>query len=150
MINEVALGDDAEALETLKSFVQRHADAFNQQDAEAFGQLWSEDGKLLRNHSPIVEGRQAIIESEGFAPENVGTFKLSMEALEAVSFGDTLYGMGTYKVVGIEGQVLDDGKFMALYKQVDGGLQLYRLTPNSNLPWPEDTPSGNTMSGGGN
>jgi hypothetical protein len=42
--------------------------------------------------------------------------------------------MGTYKVVGIEGQVLDDGKFMALYKQVDGGLQLYRLTPNSNLP----------------
>jgi hypothetical protein len=62
--NEVALGDDAEALETLKSFVQQYADAINQ--------------------------------------------------------------------------------------QVDGGLQLYRLAVNSNLPLPEAPAGDSTMSGGSN
>ncbi len=145
----LAQESDAEALDTLKSFVQQYADAYNQQDAEAFGQLWSEDGKFLPDNSPMVEGREAIVEFEGFSPDNVGTFEISVEATEAISFGDMLYGMGTFRVVGAEGQVFEDGKWMALYKQVDGGLQLYRLTPNSNLPLPEAPASGDTMTGGG-
>jgi ketosteroid isomerase-like protein len=146
----LAQGDDAEALETLKSYVQQYADAINQQDAEAFGQLWSEDGKFLPHHTPMVEGREAIVEFEAFSPDNVGTFELSIEATEAISFGDMLYGMGTFRVVGAEGEVFEDGKFMGLYNQVDGGLQLYRLTANSNLPLPEAPAGDSTMTGGGN
>jgi ketosteroid isomerase-like protein len=146
----LAQGDDAEALETLKSFVQQYADAINQQDAETFGQLWSEDGKFLAYNEPIVEGREAIVETEGFSPENVGTFEVSIEATEAISFGNMLHGMGTFKIVGAEGRVFEDGKWMALYNQVDGGLQLYRLAVNSNLPLAETPAGDSTMSGGGN
>jgi ketosteroid isomerase-like protein len=141
---------DAEALETLEGFLQQYEDAVNQQDTEAYSQLWTEDGKFLGPNSPIIEGREAIVENEGFSPENVGTFELSLEATEAISFGDMLHGMGTFKIVGAEGEVFEDGKFMALYKQVDGGLQLYRLAPSSNLPLPEAPASGDTMTGGGN
>ncbi len=39
---------------------------------------------------------------------------------------------------------------MALYNQVDGGLQLYRLAVNSNLPLAEAPAGDSTMSGEGN
>lgn len=74
---------------------------------------------------------------------------LPVEATEAISFGDMLHGMGAFRVVGAEGQVFEDGKWMALYKQEDGALQLYRLIANSNLPLPEDTAGDDTMTGGG-
>ena len=131
--------DDAEALETLKSFVQQYEDAINQQDAEAFRQLLTEDAKFLDFNGPIIEGREAIVESRNFSPENVGTFELSVEATEAISFGDMLHGIGSFTLADAEGQVFEEGKFMGLYKRVNGGLQLYRLTPNSNLPLPEGT-----------
>lgn len=137
----LAQDDDAEALETLKGFVQQFADAVNQQDAEAFGQLFTEDALLLDYNGPIVEGREAIVEIQGFSPENVGTFELSVEATEAMSFGDMVYGLGTFRNVDPEGNVNDEGKWMAMYKQENGGLQIYRLIPNSNLPLPESLPS---------
>ena len=146
----LAQESDVEALETLQNFVHQYADAINQQDAETFGQLWSEDAKLLRGHSPMVEGREAIVESYGISPENVGTFELSIEAFEAIPFGDMLHGMGTFEIVSAEDKVLDEGKFLGLYKQVDGGLQLYRLSPNSNLPIPEAPAGDSTMIGGSN
>lgn len=146
----LAQESDAEALETLQSFIQQYADAVNQQDAEAFGQLWIEDAKFLPGNAPIVEGRVAIVENEGFSPENVGTFELSIEATEAISFGDMLHGMGTFRIVGAEGEVFDEGKYIGLYKQVDGGLQLYRLIANSDLPLPEASASDDTTTGGGN
>jgi uncharacterized protein (TIGR02246 family) len=141
---------DAEALDTLKSFVQQYADAINQQDAAAYGQLFTEDALILPSNGPIVEGRKAIVKSQGFAPENVGTFEVSVEATEAMSFGDMVHGLGTATVVDAEGQVLDEGKWMALYKQEDGMLQISRLIANSNLPLPEAPAGDSTMSGGGN
>jgi ketosteroid isomerase-like protein len=146
----LAQGDNAKALETLEGFLQQYEDAVNQQDAEAFGQLWTEDAKLLDPNGPILEGRETMVEIQGFSPENVGTFELSLEATEAISFGDMLHGIGTYTIADAEGQVLDEGKFMGLYKQVDGGLQLSRLSPNTNLPLPEAPAGDSTMTGGGN
>lgn len=102
---DLAQEDDAEALETLKSFGQQFADAFNQQDAEAFGQLFTEDAQFLYDHGPLAEGRESIVESQGFSPENVGTFELSVEATEAISFGDMVYGLGNFKNVSSESNV---------------------------------------------
>lgn len=138
----LAQGDDAEALEAVKRSAQQYDEAFNQQDAAAFGQLFTEDALFLAFNSPTHEGREAIVEAFGFAPENVGAFEHSVEVTEAMSFGDMVHGLGTFEIVDAEGQVLDEGKWMALYKHEDGALQIYRIITNSNLPFQEGTASG--------
>jgi hypothetical protein len=67
-----------------------------------------------------------------------------------MSFGDMFHGLGTFEVVGAGGQVFDEGKFMALYKQQNGALQIYRIITNSSLPLPEAPAGDSTMTGGGN
>lgn len=145
----LAQENDEAALEAVKSFAQQYDEAFNQQDATAFAQLFTEDAKFLAFNRPTIEGREAIAQSFGFAPENVGTFEHSVEVTEAMSFGDMVHGIGTFTLVDRQGLVFEEGKFMALYKQQDGALQIYRIITNSNLP-PEVPASDDTMTGGGN
>ncbi len=64
--------------------------------------------------------------------------------------GDLVYSQGTFDNVDAEGQVLDEGKWVAIYKKQDGSWKLHRLIANSNLPLPEAAASDSTMSGGGN
>ncbi len=120
----LAQGDDAEALEAVESIAQQSDEAFNQQDAAAFGELFTEDAKFVAFNRPIIKGREVIAEAFGFAPENVGTFERSAEVTKAMSFGDIIHGLVTFKIVGAEGQVFEEGKFMALYKQEDSRLQI--------------------------
>ena len=101
-------------------------------------------------NEPLVEGREALMEYFALSPENVGTFELLAETTEAEVFGDTAYGKGTTTVKDAEGQVIDEGKWMAIYKQEDGEWKLHRLISNSNLPLPEAPASDNTITGGGN
>lgn len=146
----LAQENDEAALEAVKSFAQQYDEAFNQQDATAFAQLFTEDAKFLAFNRPTIEGRDAIAQSFGFAPENVGTFEHSFEVTEAMSFGDMVHGIGSFTLVDAQGLVFEEGKFMALYKQQDGALQIYRIITNSNLPLPEAPASDDTMTGGGN
>jgi ketosteroid isomerase-like protein len=146
----LAQEEDAEALEIVNGITQQYVDAVNKQDAEAFSQFWTEDAQDLQYNVPVVEGVEAILENQGFAPENVGTFELSAEATEAMLSGDLAYGQGTFNTVDAEGQVLDEGKWVAIYKKQDGSWKLHRLIANSNLPLPEAAASDSTMSGGGN
>ena len=142
----IAQEDDAEAMEVVSGITQQFVDAVNQQDAEAFSQFWSADAQALWQNQPLIEGVEAIVEDQGFAPENVGTFELSAEATEAMLSGDLAYGQGTFNNVDAEGQVLDEGKWVGIYKREDGEWKLHRLIANTDLPLPE----ANTMTGGGN
>lgn len=143
--------DDDQAMAVVSGITQQYVDAVNQQDAEAFSQFWTEDAQDLLSNGPVVEGIETLVEYQAFAPENVGTFELSAEATEAEMSGDIAYGQGTFSFLDAEGQVLDEGKWIAIYKQQDTEWKLHRLISNSNLPLPEGTGSGeDTTSGGGN
>ncbi len=146
----LAQESDAEAIEAIRKFDQQFEHAFNQQDAEAFRQVWAEDAQNLSNNGPTVTGADAIVESYNFAPEKVGTFKFSTETTNAEVFGDLAYGQGTFSAVDAEGQLLTEGKWIVIYKRVDGEWKTYRQISNSNLPLPEAPASDNTMTGGGN
>ncbi len=121
---------------------QGWAEAFNNGDAAALAALYTEDAILLPPGAPLIRGRAAI--EAQLAKEAGGGFQIEIVSLESPSQGDTGYNLGTFTVKDANGTVVDTGKFIEIWKHVDGEWKLYADIYNSDVPPPapaaEETP----------
>jgi len=62
---------------------------------------------------------------------------VKLEIIEVEGHGDTAIEVGKYTLSGEAGQVLDRGKYIIIFKQVDGQWKLHRDIFNSSMPAPE-------------
>ncbi|MBN4055250.1 SgcJ/EcaC family oxidoreductase [bacterium AH-315-K03] len=107
--------------------------AFSQGDAAGIANLYTEDGQFLPPNGGFVRGRQAIQETyQSFM--NMGVKEIKLEALEVEGHGDTASEVGKYILEGEDGQVMDEGKFVVLWKQEAGQWKLHRDIINTSLP----------------
>lgn len=67
------------------------------------------------------------------AHPDLGAKTLALKTIEAEEHGDTAIEMGEYDL----GQGLDRGKYMIIWKCVDGTWKMHRDMWNSSLPAPE-------------
>ena len=114
---------------------ERFMAAFNSGDAAALAALYTEEGQLLPPNSGFVSGREAI---QGFwqAVMDMGIKGARLETGEVEAHGDTIVEVSTFKLLGEGGQVLDEGKYIVIWKQEGGGWKLHRDIFNSSLPAP--------------
>lgn len=106
---------------------------FSQGDAAGIAALYTEDGQFLLPDSDFVKGRQAIQETfQGLMDSGVKAVKL--EALEVEGYGDTASEVGRYILEGGGGEILDQGKFIVIWKRKAGQWKLHRDIINSSLP----------------
>ena len=128
-----AAGDAGERNAPVASGGTRWMAAFNDADADELASLYAEDAVMLPPNAPALFGRDAIRASfrEEFA---AGGLKAEIEALETVVEGDLAYVAGRYRVWTGDGTLVDRGKYVEIWRAVDGQWLISRDIHNSSLP----------------
>ena len=121
------------ARSSIASTIERYAKAYNQGDAVALAGFYTEQAQLLLPGSDAIVGCSAI---QSFWERRLspGARSIALESLEVEVFQNTAVEVGAYSIHGPEGQLLDRGKYMVVWKQVGGGWKLHRDILNSSQP----------------
>ena len=111
--------------------------AFKQRDFAMIEALYTSDGLLLPSNSPPIEGPKAIVavwKSWAELPNVEVTF--GANRIVASSSGDMAYDYGWY-IFAFDtdnGRVEDKGKYIVVWKKVDGVWKVAADIFNTNLP----------------
>lgn len=106
------------------------------QDAAAIARLYTVDGWLLPPYQDVVRGRKEIQTFWEVALILGGLRGMTLTTIEVEGMGDTAYEVGTYVFKNDGGKILDEGKFIVIWKLVDGEWKVHRDISNSSLPPP--------------
>lgn len=122
-----------------EAFPQERADAWVERyalhDAAGVAALYTEDAQLLPPDAEIVNGRAAI--REFVARTNPpGSAKIEIATVETLVFGDYAYRQGTFRLQGSTTGAMASGKFIELWKKVDGAWLIHRDIWSANAPQP--------------
>jgi uncharacterized protein (TIGR02246 family) len=111
-------------------------EAFNSGDAAGVAALYTAEGKLLPANSDFVTGPQAIREFWQGAME-MGIKSVQLETIEVEGMGKMAYEVGKYQLFADGNQMLDQGKYIVIWKQVEGEWKLHRDIWNTSMPLPK-------------
>ncbi len=119
-------------LEGLKAMQDVWQSAFDARDWAALAAIYAKDGELMPPNSNTVIGRAAI---EAFwADSQASGIGVEGKDTEVYAHGDVGYEVGTYIITDAGGATMDEGKYVEIWRQVDGKWQIYRGIWNSDLP----------------
>jgi len=122
-----------------EAFPQDVADAWIERyelhDAAGLAALYTEDAQLLPPDAEIVSGRAAI--QEFYARENPpGSAEVEIATVETLVFGDHAYRQGSFRLKGPGDGDGVAGKFIELWKKVEGKWLIHREIWSANAPRP--------------
>jgi uncharacterized protein (TIGR02246 family) len=109
------------------------AAATSRGDAAAVAAMYTERGQLLPPNEKIVEGRAAI-ERYWKAAMDSGITTIELKTTEVEGLGESAVEVGSYTLYAKDGAAVDRGKYVVLWKRVDGAWKLHRDCWNSNQP----------------
>ena len=130
---KIMLQSTAEVQEAITAVIEKFMAAYNQGDAAGLAALYTEKGQLLPTNSDLISGKSAI-QKFWQARMNPGVSSVNLESVEIEVHDETAIEMGVYSVQGKENQVLDRGKYIAIWKLEKGQWKLHRDMMNSSLP----------------
>ena len=125
--------------QAIRDTTKRYVEAYNQGDAAAATDFYTEDAKLLPPNMEMVSGKQAIQEFWKTAME-MGIRKINLETVEVGYDGNLAYerGVSTVNIEPKGGQATTvRGKYLvAMKRQPDGSWKVAVDIWNSDLPQP--------------
>jgi uncharacterized protein (TIGR02246 family) len=131
------LSAQAETLsDALKQIEKANAEfmaAFARGDAKAVAGMYTERAWVLPPNQETVEGRAAI-EAFWKATMDAGIKGVALKTREVEAFGDTAIETGTATVFGSGDAVVDEGKYVVIWKRDGGRWRLHRDCWNSSRP----------------
>ncbi len=130
------MNNTTDVLEAIVAADETFMEIFRKGDAAGIAALYTENAQFLPPNSEIVMGRQAI-QATFQAFMDMGVKAVNLETLEVEGYGDTASEVGTYTLEDVEGQILDRGKFLVIWKQEAGQWKLHRDMINTSMPAPE-------------
>jgi ketosteroid isomerase-like protein len=98
--------------------------------------LYTEEGQLLPPNADFMIGREAI-QAFWQGVMDAGIASIKIELLEVDDHGDTAIEVSKYALHAQDGTELDAGKFIVIWKRVEGEWKLHRDIFNSSKPAPE-------------
>ena len=132
-------GHDAEILADATAGVeagnQKMIDCVANQDAKACGDIFTQDAIYLSPFMAAIEGNEAIGAAWG-AEMEAGMASLELITLEIDAFHDTAIERGDYVVNGPDGEHVDHGKYIVIWKKTNDGWKAHRDIFNSDMPAP--------------
>ncbi|MDP6557341.1 MAG: DUF4440 domain-containing protein [Pirellulaceae bacterium] len=108
---------------------------FARGDAKAIATLYTNDGQLLPAHHDAVTGQEAIQEFWQVAIDS-GIKTAQLDTIEVEGCGDTAIEVGNYRLSGEGEQLLDEGKYIVIWKRENSLWRLHRDIWNTSLPAP--------------
>ncbi len=111
------------------------ADAYNAGDADALAAAYTEDAVILPPNAPAVSGREGI--REYWAADSASARAAGLKFVfpgdgPAEVSGDLAYESGSFQVVDASGAAVATGKYIGVFKKVDGKWLLVRDTWNTD------------------
>ena len=106
--------------------------AFNAGDGAGIAALHADDAMLLPPGSEAVEGRAAIEAFWQSTIEELGV-QVALTTSELESHMATAIEVGSYVFTSADGSHVDHGKYVVLWKKVDGDWKLHRDIWNSSM-----------------
>ena len=133
---------DVDALETdldgLRAMEAEWQAGFDARDATAIAAVYADDGAVLPPNGTTVRGRAAI---ERFWVEFMsGGIGGGINDTEVYASGDLGYKVGAYVITDPGGTTIDVGKYVELWRRVDGKWQMTHDIFNSNMSLPAPPP----------
>ncbi|HET6567251.1 MAG TPA: SgcJ/EcaC family oxidoreductase [Rhodothermales bacterium] len=124
-------GDVAAAIEEAD---KQFSDAWSKGDANGVASLYTEDGQMLVPNAETLKGRDAIRQAlQGMFQQ--GRVNLTLKPADVHAYGDRAVEEGGYVMESPEGQHLDHGKYIVIWKlDRDGQWRLHRDIFNSSMP----------------
>lgn len=108
---------------------------FAEKDAAAMSTLYTSDAQLLPPNSDFVSGKPAI-QSFWQALFDMGVSRATLEIVEVEQCDKTAVEISRFTMFGPDNQVLDEGKYIVIWKQVGHQWKLHRDIFNSSVPLP--------------
>ena len=106
-------------------------DAIARGDAQALANTYTEDGELLPPGSPEIRGRDAI-RAYWQGAIDMGIARAEMTSRELAGVGEDAYEMGQFRLYGANGELLDEGKFIVVWRLEHGEWRWHRDIFNSS------------------
>jgi ketosteroid isomerase-like protein len=136
--------DVARETEALRARSEAIVVAEAAQDAEAALAFWAPNAVAQPAGAPQVQGHDAIraLYGEFFDTGQLKEFDGSAAHLEVSQGGDLAYEYGVNRMVfaGPEGDLLDVGKYLAVWKKIEGEWFVAALSFTSDGPAPVPVP----------
>ena len=114
---------------------QKFIQAFQKGDSAAVAALYAANAQVLPPNGEIASGDEPIQKFwQGVMDSGIKAAQL--ETLEVEAFDDTAYEVGKYTLTGEGGKIMDRGKYIVIWKRVNGEWKLYRDIWNSSMSAP--------------
>jgi uncharacterized protein (TIGR02246 family) len=125
--------DNAKTHDAIVAANEQFMTAFGNSDDAAMAVLYTEDAKLMPSNSDFVSGNEAV-RAFWKSVFDMGIKKAKLETLEVEGMGDTACEVGKYTLFTEGEQVVDSGKYVIIWKMVNGQWKLHRDIWNTNMP----------------
>ena len=121
-------------LEGLKATEDIWQSAYDAKDPAGLAAIYAEDGALLPPNSGMTSGRAAI--EAYWAEFHASGIGVEITDTEVYAHSDLGYTVGTFIATDAGGATIDEGKYVVIWRNVDGKWQMHRDTWNSSRPPP--------------
>ena len=118
--------------EEIRSANQNFEKNFASGDARGMASLYTSDGILLPTGAGIQKGTNAI-QNFWQMVMDMGIKAAHLETLEVEQVGETAIEMGQYELSGADGQRMDQGKYIVIWKRQAGQWKLHKDIWNTSL-----------------
>ena len=106
--------------------------AFARGDANALANYYTQDGMLLPTGSDFITGKKAI-ETFWQGVMDMGVKTARLEIVEVERQRDVAVEIGRYHLQGANGEHIDNGKYLVVWKQEGGTWKLHRDIWNTSI-----------------
>lgn len=120
-------------LNTIAAANDKFMENFKSGDAASLAALYTEDGQVLPPNSDFVTGHEAI-QAFWQALMDMGIREAKLEILEVESHGDTATEVSKFTLLGEGKQMLNEGKYIVVWKQDQGQWKMHRDIFNTSMP----------------
>jgi len=116
----------------IRAVVDNFESTFGRGDAAGIANFYTDNAMLLPTGSDIIQDKQTI-EVFWQGVMDMGIKNARLDILEIEQHGDTVNDIGKYTLSSADGQVMDTGKYVVIWKNEDGNWKMHRDIFNSSL-----------------
>jgi len=119
--------------EAIQDVSRKFEEFLSRGDAAGVARCYAQDALIMPPNQDLIHGQAGI---EGFwrGIITAGVKAIRLESQKVEQYGEVMAEIGRFTVLIEENQVIDEGKYLVLWKQENGEWKLFRDIWNSSRP----------------